>query len=317
MYTKILGTGSYFPSKIRTNSDLEKMVNTSDEWIVSRTGIHERRIASKKENVFTMGAHAAKNALIMAGISVSEIDFIIVATTTSSYEFPSAACQIQKILGIKDCIAFDIAAACAGFNYALSICDQYIKTGIIKKGLIIASDVLSRMLNPKDRSTLVLFGDAASAIVVGSSDKPGVLSTHLYANGDHGDLLVLKSQDNINNKKPKYLFMVGNEVFKIAVNKSVDIFFETLKKNFIQKNELDWFIPHQANLRIIQAIAKKLSMSMSKIIIILKKYGNISAASVPAAFDEAVRDGRIKRGDVVLLEAFGGGFTWGSALIRF
>lgn len=317
VYTKILGTGSYFPLHIRTNYDLEKIVNTSNEWIISRTGIKERRIASKMDSVSSMGAKAAKNALIMANISVSEIEFIVVATTSSNYAFPSVACQIQKILGIKNCIAFDIAAACSGFNYALSICDQYIKTGMIKNGLIVASDILSRVLNPKDRSTLVLFGDAASAVVVGSSDKPGVLSTHLYANGRYGDLLVLENNKNTENRKPKYLLMVGNEVFKIAVNKSVDVFLKTLKKNSVKKNELDWFIPHQANLRIIQAIAKKLSISMEKIIVILKKYGNISAASVPAAFDEAVRDGRIKRGDIILLEAFGGGLTWGSALIKF
>lgn len=317
MYTKILGTGSYFPLKIRTNSDLEKIVDTSDDWIISRTGIEERRIASNKDNVSTMGANAAKNALFMADVSVNQIDLIIVATTSSNFAFPSAACQIQKILGIKDCIAFDVAAACTGFNYALSICDQYIKTGMIKKGLIIASDILSRMLNPKDRSTLVLFGDAASAIVVGSSDKPGILSTHLYADGNYGDLLFLANQRYINNRKSKYLSMVGNEVFKIAINKSVDIFIETLKKNSIKINDLDWFIPHQANLRIIQAISKKLSISMNKIILILNKYGNISAASVPAALDKAIRDGRIKRGNIVLLEAFGGGFTWGSALVRF
>lgn len=317
MYAKILGTGSYFPKKIRTNFDLEKMVDTSDEWIISRTGIQERRIAADQDNVSSMGAKAAKKALIMAGISIHEIELIVVATTSSSHAFPSAACQIQKILGVQNCPAFDVAAACAGFSYALSVCDQYIKTGMIKKALVIASDVLSRFLDPKDRSTLILFGDAASAIILSADNEPGILSTHLHANGTYGNLLALAHQQNIENSKPVYLVMVGNEVFKIAVNELVNIVSETLKKNSLKKTELDWLIPHQANLRIIQATAKRLSIPMEKIIITLKKYGNTSAASVPIAFDRAIRDGRIQRGQIILLEAFGGGFTWGSALIRF
>ncbi|WMY97704.1 MAG: beta-ketoacyl-ACP synthase III [Arsenophonus sp.] len=317
MYTKILGTGSYLPVKIRTNADLEKMVNTSNEWIISRTGIKERRIATKEENVFTMGARAAHEALLMAEIKVEEIDLLIVATTSATHAFPSAACQIQQKLGIKSCAAFDVAAACAGFTYALSISDQFIKTKMAKKALVIGSDVLSKMLDPNDRSTLILFGDAAGAIVVGSSEKPGILSTHLYANGNYGNLLTLKHQEHSTLSKPTYIVMVGNEVFKIAVTKLAKIVDETLKKNELDKSELDWFIPHQANLRIITATAKKLSMPMDKVIITLDKHGNTSAASIPTAFDEAVRDGRIKRGNMILLEAFGGGFTWGSALIRF
>ncbi|MGP1930555.1 MAG: beta-ketoacyl-ACP synthase III [Arsenophonus sp. ET-YP4-MAG3] len=317
MYTKILGTGSYLPVQIRTNADLEKMVDTSDKWITIRTGIKERRIATKGDNTSTMGAKAAQKALAIAGIMANEIDLIIVATTSSTYAFPSAACQIQQILGIENCAAFDVAAACAGFTHALSISDQFIKTGMMKKALVIGSDVLSRVLDPNDRSTLILFGDAAGAIVVGCSQEPGILSTHLYANGNYGDLLTLRHQEYDKYLKPTYITMSGNEIFKIAVNKLVNIVNETLEKNELDKSQLDWLVPHQANLRIIQATAKKLDMPIDKIIITLDKHGNTSAASVPTAFDEAIRDGRIKRGQMVLLEAFGGGFTWGSALIRF
>lgn len=317
MYAKILGTGSYFPEEIRTNFDLEKMVKTSNDWIITRTGIQERRIAAKKDSVFSMGAKAAKKALIMADVSIKEIELIVVATTSSSYSFPSAACQIQRILGIRNCPAFDVSAACAGFNYALSICDQYIRTGAIRTALIIASDVLSKFLNPKDRGTLVLFGDAASAIILSADNDPGILSTHLHANGSFGDLLFLKNKENSKNFQQSYVVMVGSEVFKIAVNKLVGVVNETLKKNSLKREELDWFIPHQANLRIIKATAKRLSIPMEKVIVTLKKFGNTSSASVPFSFDKAIRDGRIKRGQIILLEAFGAGFTWGSALIRF
>ncbi|MFP3013393.1 MAG: beta-ketoacyl-ACP synthase III [Arsenophonus sp. NC-QC1-MAG3] len=317
MYTKILGTGSYLPIQIRTNTDLEKMVDTSDEWITTRTGIKERRIATGEDNVSTMGANAAQKALAMAGISANEIHLIVVATTSSTHAFPSAACQIQQILGIENCAAFDIAAACAGFTYAISISDQFIRTGMAKKALIIGSDVLSKVLDPNDRSTLILFGDAAGAIVVGSSQEPGILSTHLHANGSYSDLLTLRHQENSKFSEPTYVIMAGNEVFKIAVKKLANIVDETLEKNALNKSELDWLVPHQANLRIIQATAKKLAMPMHKVVVTLDRHGNTSAASVPTAFDEAVRDGRIQRGQVVLLEAFGGGFTWGSALLRF
>lgn len=317
MYTKILGTGSYLPVQIRTNADLEKMVDTSDEWITTRTGIKERRIATGEDNVSKMGAKAAQKALEMAGIAANEIDLIIVATTSSTHAFPSAACQIQQILGIPNCAAFDIAAACAGFTYALSISDQFIKTGMAKKVLVIGSDVLSSVLDPNDRSTLILFGDAAGAIVVGCSQEPGILSTHLHANGNYGDLLTLRHQEHSKHAEPTYVTMAGNEVFKVAVNELANIVDETLEKNALDKSKLDWLVPHQANLRIIQATAKKLAMPIDKVVITLDRHGNTSAASVPTAFDEAVRDGRIQRGQMVLLEAFGGGFTWGSALIRF
>ncbi|MDT9587107.1 MAG: beta-ketoacyl-ACP synthase III [Candidatus Arsenophonus melophagi] len=317
MYTKILGTGSYFPVQIRTNADLEKMVDTSDKWIKTRTGIKERRIATGEDNVSTMGAKAAQQALEIAGIEANEIDLIIVATTSSTHAFPNAACQIQQILGIKNCAAFDISAACAGFTYALSIGDQFIKTGMAKRALVIGSDVLSSALDPNDRSTLILFGDAAGAIVIGCSQEPGILSTHLHANGNYGDLLTLRHQEHSKHSEPTYVKMAGNEVFKVAVNELANIVDETLEKNALDKSKLDWLIPHQANLRIIQATVKKLSIPIDKVVITLDRHGNTSAASVPTAFDEAVRDGRIQRGQIILLEAFGGGFAWGSALIRF
>ncbi|PWC22223.1 3-oxoacyl-ACP synthase [Brenneria roseae subsp. roseae] len=317
MYTKIIGTGSYLPEQIRTNADLEKMVETSDEWIVTRTGIRERRIAASDENVATMGCHAAQKALEMAGIDRSQVGLLIVATTSSSYAFPSSACQIQQLLDIKDTIAFDLAAACAGFTYALSVADQYIKNGAVDYALVIGSDTLSRTLDPEDRGTIILFGDGAGAVVLAASEQPGILSTHLHADGRYGELLTLPHQDRAHPETPAYLTMSGNEVFKVAVTELAHIVEETLQASQLDKSELDWLVPHQANLRIISATAKKLGMGMDKVVVTLDRHGNTSAASVPSALDEAVRDGRIKPGHLVLLEAFGGGFTWGSALVRF
>ncbi|EPL9568521.1 beta-ketoacyl-ACP synthase III [Providencia rettgeri] len=316
MYSKILGTGSYLPAQVRTNADLEKMVDTSDEWIVTRTGIHERRIANEDENVSVMSFHAAQKALEMAQVEASEIGLIIVATTSATHAFPSAACQVQQMLGIHDCAAFDVAAACAGFTYAISIADQFVKTGMTKKALVIGADALSKTLDPEDRGTIILFGDAAGAVVVGESNEPGIISTHLHADGRYGDLLALPNRSRCSDD-PAYLTMTGNEVFKVAVRELAHIVDETLAASGIAKAELDWLVPHQANLRIIAATAKKLDMTMDKVVITLDRHGNTSAASVPTALDEAVRDGRIQRGQLVLLEAFGGGFTWGSALVRF
>ncbi|MGM3160061.1 beta-ketoacyl-ACP synthase III [Dickeya undicola] len=316
MYTKILGTGSYLPEQIRTNADLEKMVDTSDEWIVTRTGIRERRIAAPDESVASMGCHAAQNALDMAGVDSNQVGLLIVATTSSSHAFPSSACQIQQMLGIKDTIAFDLAAACAGFTYALSVADQYVKSGAVDYALVIGSDTLSRTLDPADRGTLILFGDAAGAVLLGRSEAPGILSTHLHADGRYGDLLTLPYADR-QEPQPAYLTMAGNEVFKVAVTELAHIVEETLDASSLNKSELDWLVPHQANLRIINATAKKLGMDMDKVVVTLDRHGNTSAASVPSALDEAVRDGRIQRGQLILLEAFGGGFTWGSALVRF
>ena len=317
MYTKILGTGSYLPVQVRTNADLEKMVDTSDEWIVTRTGIRERRIAAADETVATMSFHAASQALEMAGVAKEDIGLLVVATTTSSHAFPSSACQVQQMLGIEDCAAFDIAAACAGFTYALSVADQYVKNGAVKHALVIGSDLLSRTLDPEDRGTIILFGDGAGAMVVGASEEPGIISTHLHADGRYGNLLALPNKDRQDPSQPAYVTMAGNEVFKVAVTELAHIVEETLQANQLDRSELDWLVPHQANLRIISATAKKLGMGMDKVVVTLDRHGNTSAASVPAALDEAVRDGRIQRGQLVLLEAFGGGFTWGSALVRF
>ncbi|MBG6241821.1 MAG: ketoacyl-ACP synthase III [Candidatus Symbiopectobacterium sp. Dall1.0] len=317
MYTKIIGTGSFLPEQIRTNADLEQLVDTSDEWIVTRTGIRERRIAGPDENVATMGHQAALNALEMAGIDKDKIGLLIVATTSSTHAFPSAACQIQQMLEIRDTIAFDVAAACAGFTYALSIADQYIKNGAVDYALVIGSDTLARTLDPADRGTIILFGDGAGAVVLGQSEQPGILSTHLHADGRYGHLLTLHHQDRAHQDQPAYLTMAGNEVFKVAVTELAHIVEETLHAAQLDKSELDWLVPHQANLRIISATAKKLGMGMDKVVVTLDRHGNTSAASVPSALDEAVRDGRIKPGQLILLEAFGGGFTWGSALVRF
>lgn len=316
MYTKILGTGSYLPVQVRSNADLEKMVDTSDEWIVTRTGIRERRIAGLDETVATMGFQAAEKALEMAGIDKDDIGLIIVATTSSSHAFPSSACQVQRMLGIKDAASFDLAAACAGFTYALSVADQYVKSGAVKHAIVIGSDVLSRALDPEDRGTIILFGDGAGAVVLGASEQPGIMSTHLHADGRYGELLALPYPDR-QQDQPAYVTMAGNEVFKVAVTELAHIVDETLQANNLDRTALDWLVPHQANLRIISATAKKLGMGMDKVVITLDRHGNTSAASVPSAFDEAVRDGRIQRGQLVLLEAFGGGFTWGSALVHF
>ncbi|MFC0139254.1 beta-ketoacyl-ACP synthase III [Erwinia mallotivora] len=317
MYTKIIGTGSYLPEQVRTNADLEKMVDTSDEWIVTRTGIRERRIAGADETVASMGFHAAQRALEMAGIDPNDIGLIVVATTSSSHAFPSSACMIQQQLGINDAAAFDLAAACAGFTYALSVADQYIKNGAVKHALVIGADVLARTLDPEDRGTLILFGDGAGAVVLGASEEPGIISTHLHADGCYGQLLTLPNQDRQHPEQSAWLTMAGNEVFKVAVTELAHIVDETLQANQLDKEAIDWLVPHQANLRIISATARKLGMGMEKVVVTLDRHGNTSAASVPTALDEAVRDGRIQPGQLILLEAFGGGFTWGSALVRF
>ncbi|WP_034914086.1 MULTISPECIES: beta-ketoacyl-ACP synthase III [Erwinia] len=317
MYTKILGTGSYLPEQVRTNADLEKMVETSDEWIVTRTGIRERRIAAPEETVASMGFRAAEKALEMSAVDKNDIGLIIVATTSSSHAFPSSACMVQHLLGIKDAISFDLAAACAGFTYALSVADQYIKNGVVKNALVVGSDVLARMLDPEDRGTIILFGDAAGAAVLGASEEQGIISTHLHADGSYGQLLTLSYQDRQNQAQPSYVTMAGNEVFKVAVTELAHIVEETLQANNLEREAIDWLVPHQANLRIISATARKLGMEMDKVVVTLDRHGNTSAASVPCALDEAVRDGRIQRGQLLLLEAFGGGFTWGSALVRF
>ncbi|KXF81703.1 beta-ketoacyl-ACP synthase III [Enterovibrio coralii] len=321
MFSKILGTGSYLPAQIRSNADLEKMVDTSDEWITARTGIKERRIAAENETVAVMGYHAALNAIDAAGIDKQDIDLIIVATTSGESAFPAAACDVQKMLEISGCPAFDIAAACSGFVYALSVADQYVKSGMARNALVIGADRLSHTCDPEDRGTIILFGDGAGAVVLGASEEQGVISTHLRADGKFGELLNLKypSRGKVRSQveEDAWLEMAGNDVFKVAVTQLANIVTETLEANSMDKSEIDWLVPHQANFRIIKATAKKLAMSMDQVVITLDRHGNTSAASVPTALDEAVRDGRIQRGQTILLEAFGGGFAWGSALIKF
>lgn len=316
MNSRILSTGSYLPSHIRTNADLEKMVDTSDEWIVTRSGIRERRIAAEDETVATMGFEAAKNAIEAAQINPQDIELIIVATTSHSHAYPSAACQVQGLLNIDDAISFDLAAACTGFVYALSVADQFIRAGKVKKALVIGSDLNSRKLDETDRSTVVLFGDGAGAVILEASEQEGIISTHLHASADKNNALVL-AQPERGIEKSGYIEMQGNETFKLAVRELSNVVEETLSANNLDKKDLDWLVPHQANLRIITATAKKLEMDMSQVVVTLDKYANNSAATVPVALDEAVRDGRIQRGQLLLLEAFGGGWTWGSALVRF
>lgn len=318
MNSKIIGTGSYLPTMIRTNQDLEKMVDTTDEWISVRTGIKERRIANEQETIAFMGKEAGLKALQAAGLSASDLDLIIVGTTSNHNAFPSAACEVQNLLGIHHIPAFDVSAACAGFTYALSVADNFIKAGSAKNILVIGADTLAATCDPTDRSTIILFGDGAGAVIITASEEPGILSTHISADGRFGELLKLPNAPRGNNDNMltnSYLSMAGNEVFKVAVKKLSQVVVDTLAVNNIEKNQLDWLVPHQANKRIIAATAKKLNMSMEQVIVTLEKQGNTSAASVPLALDEGVRSGKIKPGHLILLEAFGGGFTWGSALI--
>lgn len=317
IFSKLLGTGSYVPDKILTNADLEKMVDTTSDWIVERTGIFERRIAAADESAVTMAEIAGRRALEAAGLVPADIQMIIVASTTPQMVFPSTACLLQERLGIAGCPAFDLnATACAGFMYGFSIADQFIKTGAIKNALVIGSELMSRIIDWKDRSTCILFGDGAGAVVLGASDEPGVLSTHLHADGTHKDVLYLPL-GHTNQPNMETVKMAGNPLFKLAVNILGDLFDETLAANHMQKSDVDWLIPHQANIRIIQAMAKKLNLPMERVAITLDKQGNTSSASIPLALDEAIRDGRIQRGQVLMMEGFGGGLAWGSALVRY
>ena len=321
IYSRIVGTGSYLPEKILTNKELESMVDTSDEWIQERTGIKERHIAAEGETTADMGVIAARRAMKMAGKNKEDIDLIIVATTTPDKVFPSTACLIQKRLEIRGCPAFDVQAVCTGFIYALAVADKFIKTGSAKTALVIGTETLSRIVDWTDRSTCVLFADGGGAVVLEASDKPGILSTHLHADGSYEHLLHvprgISEGYQLLKEGEAYIFMKGNEVFKMAVNTLGRIADETLAANNFEKNQIDWLVPHQANTRIIQATAKKLKLPMERVVVTVDKHGNTSAASVPLALDTAVRDGRIKPGESIVLEAFGGGFTWGSALLYF
>ncbi|WP_341504060.1 beta-ketoacyl-ACP synthase III [Gallaecimonas sp. GXIMD4217] len=318
MYAKILGTGSNLPAQVRTNADLERMVETTDQWIVERTGISERRIAAEGETVVSLATPAAQRALEAAGVKAEELDLILFATTTPDKSFPSCACQLQAELGVPGIGAFDISAACAGFTYGLTVADQFIKTGQAKKVLVVGADILSRVCEPNDRTTIILFGDGAGAAVLGASEEQGILGSCIHADGSYGDLLCADlPQRGAEGMGDPWLKMRGNEVFKVAVTQLANVVTEILAKEGVAKEEIDWLVPHQANQRIISATAKKLGMGLDRVVLNLAKYGNTSAASVPIALDEAVRDGRIQRGQLLLLEAFGAGFTWGAALVRY
>ncbi|MFP4244724.1 MAG: beta-ketoacyl-ACP synthase III [Ectothiorhodospira sp.] len=321
-FSRITGTGSYLPEKILTNHDLEKIVATSDAWIRERTGIGQRHVVGPDETTCDLAEKAARAAVERAGRRLDEIDLIIVATTTPDQVFPSTACLLQQRLEIHNgCPAFDIQAVCTGFVYALGVADQFIRAGSARCALVVGAESISRILDWTDRGTCVLFGDGAGAVVLEASETPGVLSTHLHADGRYEGLLnvpagVGKGYDTVIAGEA-YLQMKGNEVFKWAVNTLGRVVEETLEQAGVEPSQLDWLIPHQANIRIIQGIARKVKLPMERVVVTVETHGNTSAASVPLALDEAVRDGRIQPGQLLLLEAFGGGFTWGSALVRF
>lgn len=315
IYSRIAGTGSYLPKKILTNADLEHMVDTTDEWIFTRTGIRERHIVADDEVTSDLAMHAAHNAIEAAGIKATDIDLIIVATTTPDKIFPSTACILQQKLGIAGCPAFDIQAVCSGFVYALTTADKFIKSGSAKCALVIGAETFSRITDWTDRGNCILWGDGAGAVILQASEEPGIISTHLHADGQYEKMLHVPRKTEPNCRDT--VTMEGNAVFKMAVNTLDAIVDETLTANGMQKSDVDWLVPHQANIRILQATAKKLDMSMDRVVVTVDKHGNTSAASIPLALDTAVRDGRIKRGEIILMEAFGGGFTWGSALIKY
>lgn len=320
-FARITGTGSYLPAKAVTNHDLENTVDTSDQWIRERTGIAVRHIASDDETTCDLAEQAARRAMEAAGKTAADIDLIIVATTTPDKIFPSTACLLQARLDVHGCAAFDIQAVCTGFVYALGVADKFIRGGGAKCALVVGAETLSRIVDWTDRTTCVLFGDGAGAAILEASDEPGILSSHLHADGEYEKLLHVPG--GVSRKPgplegdPGFIQMKGNEVFRMAVNTLGRIVDETLEANGLEKSDIDWLVPHQANIRIISATAKKLAMPMERVVVTVDQHGNTSAASVPLALDTAVRDGRIQRGETLLLEAFGGGFTWGSVLLKF
>ena len=321
-YARIAGTGSYLPEKVLTNDDLAKFVDTSDEWIVSRTGIRERHVAADGETTGDLAYRAAVRAMEAAGVEASDLDLIVLGTTTPDLVFPSTACLLQHRLGANGCPAFDVNAACSGFIYALSVADKFIRSGAVKTALVVGAETLTRMLDWNDRSTCVLFGDGAGAVVLKADTESGILSTHLHADGGKKELLWNPVGVSVGFKPGEHkagvkVLMTGNEVFKHAVKALDAVVEETLEANGLDRHGIDWLIPHQANLRIIEATAKRLEMPMDRVVVTVDRHGNTSSGSVPLALDEAVRSGRIERGQLVLLEAFGGGFTWGSALLRY
>ena len=322
IHSRIAGTGSYLPEKVLTNDDLAKTVDTSDEWIVARTGIRQRHVAAEGETTSDLAYHASLRAMEAAGVSAADIDLIVLGTTTPDLIFPSSACLLQHKLGANGCPAFDVNAACSGFIYALTIADKFIRSGAAKTALVVGSETLTRMLDWSDRGTCVLFGDGAGAVVLKADDETGILSTHMHADGGKKELLWNPVGVSAGFKPGEHnagvrVLMTGNEVFKHAVKALDSVVDEALEANGLDKHQLDWLVPHQANLRIIEATAKRLDMPMDRVIVTVDRHGNTSSGSVPLALDEAVRSGKVQRGQLVLLEAFGGGFTWGSALLRY
>lgn len=320
MFSRVIGTGSYLPEKILTNHDLEKMVDTSDEWITERTGIKKRHIVDG-ETTCDLAEQAAIRAIEASGIDKTDIDLIVIATTTPDKVFPSTACLLQQRLDIHGCAAFDVQAVCTGFIYAMGVADNFIKAGSAKCALVIGAESISKIIDWTDRNTCVLFGDGAGAVILQASEDPGILSTHLHADGQYEELLhvpagISHDQERLF-KGEAHLCMRGAEVFKMAVTTLGRIVDETLAANNMEKSDVDWLVPHQANIRIIKATAKKLHMNMDHVVVTVDEQGNTSAASVPLAFDTAVREGKIKKGETVLMEAFGGGFTWGSVLLKY
>jgi 3-oxoacyl-[acyl-carrier-protein] synthase-3 len=318
IYSRIIGTGSYLPTHILTNAELEKRIETTSEWIVERTGIRERHIAAEGELTSDLAQKAAESAIEAAGIDAGEVELIVVATTTSDRVFPSTACVLQAKLGITNgCPALDVQAVCSGFVYAVSVADQFIRSGQVKTALVVGAETLSRITDWSDRSNCMLWGDGAGAVILRASEQPGIIATHLHADGRYQDLLFVDGGVSLKKEGACYMRMSGNAVFKMAVNTLDAIVDETLAANGLQKSDIDWLVPHQANIRIIQATAKKLGMSMDRVVVTVDRHGNTSAASIPLALDTAVREGKIKPGERVLMEAFGGGFTWGSVLVQF
>lgn len=320
IHSRIIGTGRYLPERILTNAELETMVDTTDEWIRSRSGIERRHVAAAGETTTDLSEHAARAALEAAGVDAAELDMIVVGTTTPDQVFPNAGVLLQDRLGVHGCAAFSIEAACTSFIYALAVADKFIQTGAARTVLVVGAETLTRMMDWQDRTTAVLFADGAGAVVLRADSSPGIVSTHLHADGRYKDLLYFPTGVSLGMQPvggENTIKMKGNEVFKVAVNTLGRIVDETLAANQLDKSDLDWLIPHQANLRIIKATARKLNMSMDQVIVTVDRHGNTSAASVPMALDVAVRSGRVKRGEKLLLEAFGGGFTWGAALIVY
>jgi 3-oxoacyl-[acyl-carrier-protein] synthase-3 len=317
MYSRIAGTGKYLPERVLTNADLEKMVETTDEWIKSRTGIELRHIAADNEYTSDLASKAGLAALENAGVAPSDIDLVLVGTTTPDLIFPNVACIVQEKLGIKSCPAFSVEAACSGFLYGLVVADQFVRLGQARRVLVIGAETMSRIIDWTDRETCVLFGDGAGAVVLEAAESPGILYSTLGADGRYRDLLYASSGVSLRQREGAALRMKGNEVFKVAVRTLENLVDDVVEKNNLEKGQIDWLIPHQANIRIISATAKRLDLPMERVILTVREHGNTSAASVPMALDTAIRDGRIKRGDLLLLEAFGGGFTWGASLIRY